>query len=87
MQIDSYTPVTKAKATLLEMIRIVNDQGYTIAITKNGIPKGVLMSMEQYETMRETMTILGDEGMMKQIWRSRNEIKENKPLVDLEDLV
>ncbi len=87
MQIDSYIPVTKAKTTLLDMIRIINDQEITIAITKNGIPKAVLMSMEQYEAMRETMAILGDEGLMKQIRRSRNEVKENKPLVDLEDLL
>ena len=87
MQIDSYIPVTKAKATLLDMIRVINDQANTIAITKNGVPRAILMSMEQYESMRETMAILGDEGMMKQVWRSRNEVKENKQLVDLEDLV
>jgi len=87
MEIDSYIPITKAKSTLLDMIRVINDQENTIAITKNGVPRAILMSMEQYESMRETMTILGDEGMMKQILRSRNEIRENKQLVDLEDLV
>ncbi len=87
MQIDSYIPVTKAKTTLLDMIRVINDQENTIAITKNGVPRAILMSMEQYESMRETMAILGDEGMMKQIWRSRSEVKENKQLLDLEDLV
>ena len=86
MQIDSYIPVTKAKTTLLDMIRVINDQANTIAITKNGVPRAILMSMEQYESMRETMAILGDEGMMKQVWRSRNELKENKQLMDLEDL-
>ena len=45
------------------------------------------MSMEQYEAMRETMAILGDVEMMKQIRRSRTEVKENRPLVDLEDLL
>jgi len=87
MQIDSYIPITKAKSTLLDMIRVINDQANTIAITKNGVPRAILMSMEQYESMRETMAILGDEGMMKQIRRSRKEVKENKQLVDLEDLV
>jgi len=87
MEIDSYIPITKAKSTLLDMIRVINVQENTIAITKNGVPRAILMSMEQYESMRETMTILEDEGMMKQILRSRNEIRENKQLVDLEDLV
>ena len=87
MQIDNYIPVTKAKARLLDIIRMINDKEDTIAITKNGIPTAVIMSMEQYEAMCETMAILGDVEMMKQIRRSRNEVKENRPLVDLEDLL
>lgn len=87
MQIDSYIPVTKAKTMLLDMIRMIDDKENTIAITKNGVPRAVLMSMEQYEGMRETMTVLGDPDMMKQIRNSQNEIKEKKPLVDLEDLL
>lgn len=87
MQIDSYIPVTKAKTKLLDMIRMIDDSENTVAITKNGVPKAILMSMEQYEAMRETMAILGDPDMMKQIRDSRNEIKEKKPMIDLEDLV
>lgn len=86
MQIDSYIPVTKAKTSLLDMIRMIDDSENTVAITKNGIPKAVLMSMDQYEAMRETMTILGDPDMMAQIRHSQKDIKEKKPLVDLEDI-
>ncbi len=87
MQIDSYIPVTKAKTMLLDVIRTINDSEDTIAITKNGIPTAVIMSMERYETMRETMAILGDKDMMEQIRRSGNELKENRKLVDLEDFL
>ncbi len=87
MQIDSYIPITKAKALLLDMIRMIDDRENTVAITKNGIPTAVLMSMEQYEAMRETMVILGDQNIMKQIRHSQSEIKEKKPLIDLEDLL
>jgi len=85
MQIDSYIPVTKAK--LLDMMRNIDDTDDTIAITKNGIPKAVVMSMEQYEAMRETMTILADKDVMKQIRASIKEMQEGKPLVDLEDIL
>ncbi len=87
MQIDSYISVTKAKTMLLDMIRMLDDKDNTVAITKNGVPKAVLMSMEQYETMLETITILGDQDMMKQIRCSQKEISKKKSLVDLEDLV
>ena len=86
MEIDTYIPVTKAKSALLDMIRVLADQEDIIAITKNGIPRAVLMSMAQYESMRETMEILGDEQMMRQIQQSRDEIKAGKQLVDLGDL-
>lgn len=85
MQIDDYVPVTKAKALFLDMIRMIDAQDSTIAITRNGVPKAVLMSMEQYEAVRETMMIMGDPDLMRQIRDSLSDIKEKKPLVDLED--
>ncbi len=86
MEIDSYVPVTKAKALFLDMIRMIDDQENTIAITKNGVPRAILMSMEQYEGMRETMMVLGDTEMMRQIRDSQQAIKDRKPLIELEDL-
>jgi len=87
MQIDSYIAVTKAKGKLFDMIRDINDRDDTIAITKDGIPKAVIMSMEQYEAMRETMTIMADENTMRQIRASIKDIREKKALVDLEDIL
>jgi len=87
MQIDSYIAVTKAKAKLLDMIRNIDDRDDTIAITKNGIPKAVIMSMEQYEAMCETMAIMADEDMMKQMRASIKDMQEKKTLVDLEDIL
>lgn len=78
MQIDNYIAATKAKPELLEMIRLIDDNDDTIAITKNGIPKVVVMSMDQYEAMRETMTIMADEDIMGQ---------GGGTLLDLEDLL
>ncbi|MDL1962888.1 MAG: type II toxin-antitoxin system prevent-host-death family antitoxin [Deltaproteobacteria bacterium] len=87
MQIDSYIAVTKAKAKLLDMVRNIDAMDNTIAITKNGIPKAVIMSMEQYEAMRETISIMADEDMMKQMRASIKDMQEKKTLVDLEDIL
>ena len=87
MQIDSYIAVTKAKTRLLDMIRDIDDRDDTIAITKNGIPKAVIMSMEQYEAMRETMAIMANEDMMKQIRASIKEMQGKTPLTDLQDIL
>lgn len=86
MEIDTYIPVTKAKTRLLDMIRALGDQDDTIAITRNGTPAAVMMSMARYEALRETLAILGDEEIMRRIRQSRRQIKAGRPLVDLTDL-
>ena len=86
MEIDAYIPVTKAKTALLDMIRALSDQDDTIAITRNGSPAAVMMSMAQYEALRETLAILGDEEIMRRIRQSRRQVKAGRPLVDLADL-
>ena len=84
--IDDYVPITQAKAKMLDIIREVDANDNTIAITKNGVPKAILISMEHYDAIMETMAILADRATMEQIHDSISEIKENKPLVDLESI-
>ena len=87
MQIDGYIPITRAKTKLLDMIRNFDDREDTIVITKNGVPKAVLMSIEQYEAMCETMEILADKSLMTQIRQSEDEINRKEALIDLEDIL
>ena len=71
--IQEYIPVTKAKSTLLELVRKIQDSEDTIAITKNGVPEVVLISMNKYLGLLETMEILADEKAMKSIRKSIQE--------------
>jgi len=87
MQIDSYIPVTKAKTQLLNIIRNFDNREDTIAITKNGVPKAVVMSMDQYESICETMKIMTDKDIMQQIWSSMKDMQGDKTLLDLEDAI
>ena len=87
MQIDSYIPVTKAKTKLLNMIRNFDNREDTIAITKNGIPKAVIMSMDQYQSICETMEIMTNKDIMLQIMSSIKDVQANKTLLDLEDAI
>ena len=86
MQIDNFIPITQAKAKLLDLVRDIHDQDSTVAITKNGIPETVMLSMEKYESIRETLAVLADEKTMVQFRASLQEEKEGKPFVDLEDI-
>ena len=71
--IKDYIPVTKAKAQFLELVRKIKDSDDTIAITKNGTPEVVLISMNRFLGFLETIDILSDEKAMRSI---RKSIKE-----------
>ena len=74
--IKEYIPVTKAKANLLDLVRKIKDSDDTIAITKNGIPEVVLISMNKFQGLLETMDILSDEKAMKSIRKSIREAEK-----------
>ena len=44
--IQDYIPVTKAKAAFLDIIRKIEGSEDAVAITKNGVPEAVLLSMK-----------------------------------------
>jgi antitoxin YefM len=71
--IQEYIPVTRAKSQFLDLIRKIKDSDDAVAITKNGAPEAVLMSMEKFNGLLETLDILSDEKAMKSI---RKSIKE-----------
>ena len=66
-------PITKAKRNLLDIVKRMEEEDETIAITKNGEPVGVMMCMSRYEALLETIEILGD----KEILRSLEESKKD----------
>ena len=71
--IDQYIPVTQAKAILLDLVRNIKDSDNTVAITKNGMPEAVLMSIGKFQGLLETLEILSDEKAMKSIRKSIRE--------------
>ncbi len=76
--IQDYIPVTKAKATFLDIIRKIEGSEDAIAITKNGVPEAVLLSMKKFEGLLETLEILSDEKSMKSIRKSIKEAQKDK---------
>ncbi len=82
--IETFIPITQAKAKLLDMVRQLRDTNDTIAITKNGIPEAVMLSMRKFEGFLETIDILADPEMMRQLKGSINDVKAGR-LVDLDE--
>ena len=78
LTIQDYIPVTKAKSKLLDIIRKIESSDDTVAITKNGVPEAVLLSMNKFEGLVETLEVLSDEKKMKSLRKSIKEAREGK---------
>jgi antitoxin YefM len=76
--IQQYIPVTKAKTELLNLIRKLEDSDDAFAITKNGVPEAVLISMRKFNGLLETINILSDPNIMKSLRKSIKEAQEDK---------
>ena len=78
LTIQDYIPITKAKSRLLSIIRNIESSDDTVAITKKGVPEAVLLSMNKFEGLVETLEVLSDEKAMKSIRKSIKEAREGK---------
>ena len=76
--IQDYIPITKAKSDLLNLIRKLENTDDVFAITKNGSPEAVLISMRKFKDLLETIDILSDEQAMKIIRKSIREASQGK---------
>ncbi len=84
--IQEYIPVTKAKAELLNLVRKIQESNDAIAITKNGVPEVVLISMKKFKGLLESLEILSDEKAMKSIRKSIKEA-QNGMWIDFDEVL
>ena len=70
--------VSEAKSHLPELIRKA-DRGYqAFIITKNGLPKAVLISYDELEGLLETLDITRDKKLVRSIRKSLKEADSGK---------
>ena len=60
-EISTYIAISKAKSDLLEIIRRLENVEDAVAVTKNGVPAAVIISIERYRGLLGTLDILNDE--------------------------
>ncbi len=62
-------PLSEVKAKFSELVDQVAARDEEIVITRNGRAAAVLLSQDQFEGWRETIEILADKDLMKEIRR------------------
>ncbi len=60
-------PISEVKARLPELVTGVEDREEEIVVTRKGKPAAVLVNYAEYERLKETLDVLSDPGMMRQI--------------------
>ena len=79
--------VSEAKMKLSGLIDTVNATDEEVMITKNGRPAAVLVSPEEFESLKETGAVRSDVTLMKEIKRGLKSLKMRKAKVfTLEEL-
>ena len=80
--------VSEAKMKLSAIVNSIKETDEEVVITKNGRPVAVLVSPDEFESWRETMTIRFDANFMEEIKSGLESLKkDNASLYTLEELL
>jgi len=76
--IQKIIPVTKVKRQLLDIVKEMEQEDLTIAVTKNGEPVSVMMTVDRYASLMETIEILADPKIIKALAASKRDFKRGR---------
>ncbi|MBX3332965.1 MAG: type II toxin-antitoxin system Phd/YefM family antitoxin [Nitrospira sp.] len=70
--------ISKAKNRLSSLIHRMKHRQAVVAITCGGVPSAVLLSMDQFEGLMETVEILSDQKSMHTLRRSLKQAEKRQ---------
>jgi prevent-host-death family protein len=71
-------PFTDARATLSELLDLVEREQEHVVITRNGKPVAIVMSADEWESWEETIEVLSDPELMAALERSEEDVKAGR---------
>ena len=73
-----FMTATEARKNFYAVIDTAEHPGVAVAITHEGIPKVVVMSFEEYEGWIETMEIMADPALDREVTEALKDMKAGK---------
>jgi antitoxin YefM len=64
--------LSEVKTRLPELVTGVQEREEEVVVTKNGRPAAVLINVDEYTRLKETLDVLSDPVLMKQIGQSKS---------------
>jgi len=79
-------PISEVKTNLPALVAGVQEREEEVVVTRNGRPAAVLVNYAEYERLKETLDVLTDSDLMRQIRRSRRFFGSRKKGLSFEDI-
>ncbi len=70
--------LSEAKMKLSGLVKAVNTTDEEIVITRNGTPAAVLISPDEFESLKETIAVRSDAALMDEIKQGLKALKSKK---------
>jgi len=70
--------VRELRPKLAGVLKSIHDRFDRYIITKRGRPEAVIMNIDDYESILETMEIQSDKSLMRKIKKADKELKQGK---------
>ena len=64
-------PISEVKTRLPELVTGVEEREEEVVVTRKGKPAAILVNYSEYERLKQTLDVLADPALMRQIRRSR----------------
>ena len=78
--------LSEVKTRLPELVAGVQEREEEVVVTKNGRPAAILINVDEYARLKETLDVLSDPVLMKQIHRSQAFYKAGKKGLSFENV-
>jgi prevent-host-death family protein len=79
-------PLSEVKTRLPELVTGVQECEEAVVVTKNGRPAAVLVNVQEYAPLKQTLDVLSDPALMRQISESRAFYRTGKNGLSFEDV-
>ncbi len=78
--------LSEVKTRLPELVVGIQEREEEVIVTKNGRPAAILMNIDEYTRLKETLDVLSDPELMRQIAESRAFYKTKRKGLSFEDV-
>jgi prevent-host-death family protein len=79
-------PLSEVKTRLSELVAGVQEREEEVVVTKNGRPAAILINVDEYTRLKETVDVLSDPALMSQVAESRASYRSKRKGLSFEDV-